>query len=568
MAIPVLSPFSSPGNGSLASAFDRPYGGQQWPGQDAPPLIALPGLGRHSSVVHRRRLALLIAVTLSLVVLLGRYQSGQEAQRSERIAAVGQALEQTKRLADAVTPAVEGDAQALINLATSADGLAKSISDLQPRGADFGFSALPDHLQPTVNQTLLIAEQANQSANTILDQQELLVQAAEALTHLADQSEALQELTKAVTQIKQSRALPAAEAKALADLSTLVQQIERASKKLFSPEVSIAQQGLELTTDIESLNQLSLSVLYGDTERGLTATVDRATRGKLVEMIFIVEAMRSQVRAVLRQLPSFKAVQQAQLKVNESIEALQTNLEAIKGGLLAEVRLRAIHPAWLMPPLLLAMLGGLAWVVREIRVRQLHTRSAKEPIQHDQSRRGGFETEVPSAAPPDAPGRQLELRLMDDWEASSHSSGMLGGPALAEVAAAVAESMHQRAEEIRCLTVGLQNSVSALTQQRVIPHADVPTPSGMSLEMQPERQQRSAMAVELASRIHGISAQARQLAFVACQSLQAAESGIFGLQRLTGGIHSDTHPANDLKDRVERRVERRKSSDTPAPTHT
>jgi len=567
MAIPVLSPFSSLGNGSLASAFDRPYGGLQWPGQDAPPLIALPGLGRHSSVVHRRRLALLIAVALSLVVLLGRYQSGQEAQLSERIAAVGQALEQTKRLADALTPAVEGDAQALINLATSADGLAKSISGLQPRGADFGFSALPDHLQPTVDQTQWMAEQANQSANTILDQQELLVQAAAALTHLADQSEALQELTKAVTQMKQSQALSGTEAKALADLSTLVQQIERASKKLLSPEGSIAQQGLELTTDIESLNQLALWVLYGDTERGLTATVDRATRGKLVEMIFIVEAMRSQVRAVLRQLPSLTAVQQAQLKVNESIEALNANLEAIKRGLLAEIHQRAVHPAWLLPPLLLAMLGGLAWVVLEIRVRQIHIRSEKEPIQHDQSRRGGVEAGVPSAAPPDAPGRQLELRLMDDWEASSHSGGMLGGPALAEVAAAVAESMHQRAEEIRCLTVGLQNSVSALTQQRVIQHADLPTPSGMSLETQPERQQRSAMAVELAGRIHGISAQARQLAFVACQSLQAAESGIFGLQRLTGGIHPDTYPANDLKDRVERRVERRKSSDAPAPTH-
>jgi twitching motility protein PilJ len=140
---------------------------------------------------------------------------------------------------------------------------------------------------------------------------------------------------------------------------------------------------------------------------------------------------------------------------------------------------------------------------------------------------------------------------------------MLGVPALAEVAAAVAESMHQRTEEIRCLTVGLQNSVSALTQQRVIPHADLPTPSGMSLETQPERQQRSAMAVELATRIHGISAQARQLAYVACQSLQAAESGIFGLQRLNVSIH----PANDRKHGVERRVERRKSSDTPAPTH-
>jgi len=571
MAIPVLSPLSSPGNGSLASAFDGPYGGQEWPGQDAAPLIALPGLGRRSPVVHRRLLALLIAVALSLVFLWTRYASGQEGQISERIAAVGQALDQTKRLADAVTPAVQGDAQALINLASSADGLAKSLSVLQPRGADFGFTALPDHLQAALEQTLSMAEQANESANTILDQQELLVQAAAALTHLADQAEALQELTKEVTLMKQSQALSGTsgtESKALADLSSLVLQIDSTSKKLLSPEGSIAELGVELTQDIESLDQLALWVLYGNKERGLNATVESATRGKLVEMIFVVEGLRSQARLVLRQLPSLLVVQQAQFKVGERIEALTANLGALKGGLLAEIHQRATHTAWLLAPLLLAMLGGLEWVVLEMRVRQLHIRGAKAAHQDEQNRRGRAETEVPSAAAPYASGRQLELRLMDDCEPSSLTSGMLGVPALAEVAAAVAQSMHQRAEEIRCLSVGLQNSVAGLTQHLVIQHPDVPTSFAMSLQTQPVLQQRNPMALEIARRIHGISSQARQLAFLARQSLQAAESGIFGLQRLSAGIHPATPQAKDRKHRVQRRVERRKSIDAPAPAPT
>jgi hypothetical protein len=571
MAIPVLTPFPSPGNGSLASAFAGPYGGQEWPGQDAAPLIALPGLGLRSPVVHRRLLALLIAVALSLVALWTRYESGQERQLSERIAAVRQAMDQTKRLADALTPAVQGDAQALINLATSADGLAKSISGLQPKGAEFGFSALPDHLQAALEQTLSIAEQANQSANTIVDQQELLVQAAAALTHLADQCEALQELTKEVALMTQSQALSGTsgtESKALADLSSLVLQIDSGLKKLLTPEGSIAEQGVELTQDIESLDQLALWVLYGNKERGLNATVERATRGKLVDMIFIVEGLRSQARAVLRQHASLTAVQQAQLEVNERIEALTAHLEALKGGLLAEIHQRATHTAWLLAPLLLAVLGGLEWVVLEMRVRQLHIRGAKAAHQDEQSRLGRAEAEVPSAAAPNASGRQLELRLMDDSESSSHFSGMLEVPALAEVAAAVAQSMHQRAEEIRCLSVGLQNSVAGLTQHLVIQHTDVPTSFAMSLQTQSVLQQRNALAVEIARRIHGISSQARQLALLACQSLQAAQSGIFGLQRLSAGINPATHQAKDLKHRVQRRVERRKSGDTPAPVPT
>ncbi len=114
-------------NTALAPSVDVPEVPALPPGD----VFAVPLLGLRTAAAHQRLLSMLLAlalVVLAVMVFLTVYQTGKGSQQ---VAAVGQSLMQSQRLAKSVSQALIGNAEAFPELKESAAALSGNVHGLQ-----------------------------------------------------------------------------------------------------------------------------------------------------------------------------------------------------------------------------------------------------------------------------------------------------------------------------------------------------------------------------------------------------------------------------------------------------
>ena len=187
----------------------------------------------------------LLGLVLGTVLALSAASRG-----ADQVAAVGQALMQSQRLAKSVTQAFVGSAQAFPEVRDASTVLATNVRGL--RSGEGELAAAPASTQDTIEPLLPLVDRAERNANHVLGQQKTLTQVGQALRTINRQSADLLETAETVSSLKLQQEATPAELAAVGQLVMLTQRIGKIGQRVpdrrgREPRGGVpAGQGLEL----------------------------------------------------------------------------------------------------------------------------------------------------------------------------------------------------------------------------------------------------------------------------------------------------------------------------------
>ncbi len=515
-------------------------------------LMSVPGLGRRSVRAQRRLLSALLAASLAVVIPAAVYKLQLLDTLAQQIAATGQSLMQSQRLAKSVTQAVVGNPQAFVDLAASADVLSRSIAGLEHGDAGMRIQALSDELRPTLRPALVLVEQAQQGSSTILAQQKILEQIGVALARINRQSEDLLELTKTISSMKQQQGAAPADISAVGELSTLTQRIGKSTNEFLTSQGASPEAVFLLGKDLNAFKDIAQGLLEGSADLRLNATQDPPTREKLAALIAMFEETRSQAGAILDNLQILVAVRQAQAGVINDSEPLRVHLEALQKQLSEQSGEGILATGALAPLALLAFLSGLglSYVqVQESRIRQGVAEAQRQVAQQNST---SAQQAAKDARRVNESNQSAILRLMNELQAVAGGDLTQKATVTEEITGAIADSVNYTVEELRALITSVQGAAERVTQTTAMVDRTSQALLVASDAQLQDIRQAGRSVVKMSERIHGVSAQAQESALVARQSLQAAESGLHAVQSTIGGMNTIREQIQETSKRIKR----------------
>src|SRR5690606_26419185 len=151
-------------------------------------LVSLPILGRRPAEQHQRTLAVLLALALLVLGAITFFVLSQADKISQQVAASGQALMQSQRLAKSVSQALVGSPAAFPEVRESSNVLATSTRGLKQGDSTLNIDALGNEFGPALDELLPRVDAAERNAGVVLGQQATLTQVGNALRAINRQS--------------------------------------------------------------------------------------------------------------------------------------------------------------------------------------------------------------------------------------------------------------------------------------------------------------------------------------------------------------------------------------------
>ena len=523
------------------------------PQQDSDQIrVKVPGIGTRSVRAQRRLLSALLTVSLVVVLPAFAYKLQLLDTLAQQIAATGQALMQSQRLAKSVTQALVGNPQAFADMASSTAVLSQSIAALEQGDVGMRIQALPQDIQPALRPTLALVEQAKKSSNTIMAQQKILEQIGVALVRINRQSEDLLELTKTISSMKQQQGASPGDISAVGELSTLTQRIGKSTNEFLTSQGASPEAVFLLGKDLNAFKDIAQGLLEGSADLRLNATQDKPTREKLVELIGMFEETRSQAGAILNNLQMLVAVRQAQSGVIKDSEPLRERLEALQKQLSDRTREGLLATGTLAPLALLVLLSGLGlWYVQaqEGRIRLGFAQTqAQTALENSQS----AQQSAQDAKRINDSTQAAILRLMNELQAVAGGDLTKEATVSEDITGAIADSVNYTVEELRSLIMSVQGAAERVTQTSATVDRTTQALLAASDAQLQDIRQAGRSVLEMAGRITDVSAQAQESALVARQSLQAAESGLQAVQSTIGGMNTIRDQIQETSKRIKR----------------
>jgi twitching motility protein PilJ len=136
----------------------------------------LPVLGSKPAAQHQRSLAVLLAVGLVVLGGVTLMALGQTDKVSQQVAASGQALMQSQRLAKSVSQALVGNGPSFDEVRDSSGVLAKTLRALKEGDPSMSIAALPSGNADELEALTPTGDKAEKNATVVLSQQKILMQ--------------------------------------------------------------------------------------------------------------------------------------------------------------------------------------------------------------------------------------------------------------------------------------------------------------------------------------------------------------------------------------------------------
>ena len=508
-------------------------------------LLALPLLGRRTLSQHQRLLVLLLAIAvlvLGLVTFLALRQADRVAQQ---VAATGQSLMQSQRLAKSVSQALVGSAQAFPDVGDSADVLAKTVRGLKSGDDSLRLAPVKDDLQDEVEKVNPLMERAEKNAKIVMGQQAILTQVGNALRTINRQSSDLLEIAETVSSLKlQQNAVPA-EISASGQLVMLTQRIGKSANEFLTMEGVSAEAVFMLGKDLNSFKEIAQGLLAGNTELRLNGSRDPQTRERLESLLALYEKTRVQAGAILGNLQGLVSAREAQASIIADSEPLRRNLEDLQGKLSSHSGLGLGALATLMAAALVALLcaAGLA----RLQVKDSQQRQA---IAEDQ--RQDAKSQEQDAKRVNDANQAAILRLMNELQMVAEGDLTQEATVTEDITGAIADSVNYTVEELRLLVGNVQSTATRVAQTTAQVENTSTELLASSTEQLREIRETGQSVLDMASRINEVSAQAQASSLVARQSLTAAESGLQAVQNAIGGMNSIRDQIQETSKRIKR----------------
>ena len=507
------------------------------PGVAEQEQISLPLLGSASTGTHQRRLLILLGVGLVLLALIAGWALQQSSRSAKQLAAMGQSLMQSQRLAKSVSQALAGQPQAIADMKDSADVLARNLRALNAGDAELGVQALGESFKPELEAMNPLVKRAERNAGLLLGQKAILTQVGEALRAINQQSPALLESAEGIAALKLQNAAPAADISAAGQLVMLTQRIGKSANEFQAAEGVNPESVFLLGKDLNSFKEIAQSLLAG--------TRDAQTREQLQALITLFDQTRTQAGAILGNLQGLAAARQAQAAIVADSEPLRRQLETLQDKLSAQSGVGPGQIAALVVAGLFVLLCG----VGVSRVQLLDSRGrqvAAEALQIDAKRQEQEAKRVNDA------NQAAILRLMNELQSVAEGDLTQEATVTEDITGAIADSVNYTVEELRLLVGSVQNTAARVAQTTAQVDSTSTELLAASTEQLREIRETGRSVLDMASRINQVSSQAQESAAVARQSLQAADQGLRAVQNTIGGMNAIRDQIQDTSKRIKR----------------
>ena len=508
-------------------------------------LISLPLLGSNTAAGHQRNLLALLAIGVVLLALIAGWVLRQADRSAQQLAATGQSLMQSQRLAKSVSQALVGSQQAFPYVVESSGVLARNVRALNSGDSELGVESLGEQFKSDLEGTTPLMESAERNAGVVMGQQKILMQVGDALRTINRQSSDLLEIAETVFSLKLQQNAPVAEISAAGQLVMLTQRIGKSANELQTMEGVSPEAVFLLGKDLNSFKEIAQGLLDGSPELRLTATKDAQTREQLEALIKLYEETRTQASAILGNLQGLVSAREAQSSIISDSEPLRRQLEGLQDKLSSQTGLGAGQFAALALAGLFVLLCGIGIS----RVQLLDSRgrqAAAEGQQKDAKRQEQDAKRVNDA------NQAAILRLMNELQSVAEGDLTQEATVTEDITGAIADSVNYTVEELRQLVGSVQNTATRVAQTTAQVDSTSTELLAASTEQLREIRETGRSVLDMATRINEVSTQAQESATVARQSLQAADSGLQAVQNAIGGMNSIRDQIQDTSKRIKR----------------
>ena len=508
-------------------------------------LLSLPLLGRRTLGQHQKTLLVLLAIAvlvLGVVTFLALKQADRVAQQ---VAATGQSLMQSQRLAKSVSQALIGSAQAFPDVKESADVLARTVRGLKSGEESLRLSAVNDDLQIDVEKVTPLMERAEKNAQIVMSQQNILTQVGTALRTINRQSSDLLEIAETVASLKLQQNSAPAEISAAGQLVMLTQRIGKSANEFLTMEGVSPEAVFLLGKDLNSFKEIGQGLLDGSPELRLAGSKDPQTRERLEALMTLYEQTRVQAGAILGNLQGLVSAREAQGVIITDSEPLRRDLEDLQGKLSSETGLSASALAMLVAAAVMALLcaAGLA----RLQVRDSQQRQAVAEGQRQDAK-----SQEQDAKRVNDANQAAILRLMNELQTVAEGDLTQEATVTEDITGAIADSVNYTVEELRQLVGNVQSTAARVAQTTAQVENTSTELLAASTEQLREIRETGQSVLDMASRINEVSTQAQESSQVARQSLTAAESGLQAVQNAIGGMNSIRDQIQETSKRIKR----------------
>ena len=508
-------------------------------------LISLPLLGSNTAAGHQRNLLALLAIGVVLLALIAGWVLRQADRSAQQLAATGQSLMQSQRLAKSVSQALVGSPQAFPYVVESSGVLARNVRALNSGDSELGVESLGEQFKSDLEGTTPLMESAERNAGVIMGQQKILMQVGDALRTINRQSSDLLEIAETVFSLKLQQNAPVAEISAAGQLVMLTQRIGKSANELQTMEGVSPEAVFLLGKDLNSFKEIAQGLLDGSPELRLTATKDAQTREQLEALIKLYEETRTQASAILGNLQGLVSAREAQSSIISDSEPLRRQLEGLQDKLSSQTGLGAGQFAALALAGLFVLLCGIG--ISRVQLLDSRGRQAAAEGQQKDAKRQEQEAKRVNDA-----NQAAILRLMNELQSVAEGDLTQEATVTEDITGAIADSVNYTVEELRQLVGSVQNTATRVAQTTAQVDSTSTELLAASTEQLREIRETGRSVLDMATRINEVSTQAQESATVARQSLQAADSGLQAVQNAIGGMNSIRDQIQDTSKRIKR----------------
>ena len=507
--------------------------------------IELPLLGPAPAATHQRRLLTMLALGVLLLALVAGWVLQQADRSAKQLAATGQSLMQSQRLAKSVTQALLGKESAFVELQDSASVLGRNVRALTQGDAELGVQSVDAAFEQDLGSVSALAQRAEKNAQAVLAQKAVLIQAGDALRSINRQSSSLLELAEAVANSKLQLGASATEIAASSQLLMLTQRIGKSANEFQTIDGVSPEAVFLLGRDLNSFKELAEGLLQGNPELRLSPARDGQVREQLKAMLQEYEQTRTQATSILTNLQGLVAAREAQNSIIGDSEPLRSQLENLQNKLSEQAGISAGQMA------LLVLLGLFVLVcgVGISRVQLLDSRQRQELA--EQQQRDARRQEQEAKRVNDA-NQAAILRLMNELQNVAEGDLTQEATVTEDITGAIADSVNYTVEELRLLVGSVQNTATRVAQTTAQVDSTSSELLATSAEQLREIRETGQSILDMASRITTVSGQAQESATVARQSLLAAEQGQQAVQNTIGGMNAIRDQIQETSKRIKR----------------
>ena len=514
-------------------------------------LISLPLLGSNTAAGHQRNLLALLAIGVVLLALIAGWVLRQADRSAQQLAATGQSLMQSQRLAKSVSQALVGSPQAFPYVVESSGVLARNVRALNSGDSELGVESLGEQFKSDLEGTTPLMESAERNAGVVMGQQKILMQVGDALRTINRQSSDLLEIAETVFSLKLQQNAPVAEISAAGQLVMLTQRIGKSANEFQTMEGVSPEAVFLLGKDLNSFKEIAQGLLDGSPELRLTATKDAQTREQLEALIKLYEETRTQASAILGNLQGLVSAREALSSIISDSEPLRRQLEGLQDKLSSQTGLGAGQFAALALAGLFVLLCGIG--ISRVQLLDSRGRQAAAEEQKDAKRREQeAKRQEQEAKRVNDANQAAILRLMNELQSVAEGDLTQEATVTEDITGAIADSVNYTVEELRQLVGSVQNTATRVAQTTAQVDSTSTKLLAASTEQLREIRETGRSVLDMATRINEVSTQAQESATVARQSLQAADSGLQAVQNAIGGMNSIRDQIQDTSKRIKR----------------